>query len=143
MNNNSKLNEYFRFLASGMLGTCIFYGMYEVMFATFPSFLPYHFLPFLESIAWTLSYILSIIFQHYFHAKLVFRNWDKSIAPFLSSRYLKSLVGTYFAYALSLFISPIIAQILATLNVEYRLAFVCNLGITGLLNYLTVRQVIQ
>ena len=136
----SQTQEYLKFLASGCIGTGIFYAIYEVVYRL-GFWLPIG--DFVESFAWTLSYIVSIVFQHYLHAKLVFGNWQRAIAPLFSERYWKSLFGTYLAYALSLAISPFIAHGLALSGIDYRLAFVCNLGLTGLLNYLTVRKAIQ
>ena|SRR3989338_6003053 len=123
--------EFIKFLISGAIGTCIFYGMYEGLYKFLPQFG--------STLSWVVSYVISICFQHFLHSKLVFNNWD-ALKPIFSARYNKSLIGTYLAYMLSLLLSPAITFLLDFLHVNYRLSFLITLNLTGVINYFTVKK---
>ena len=67
---------------SGAIGTLLFYFFYEGMFYLYPS----------ATVCWTVSYAVSIAWQHSLHRFLVFGSDD-------GVPYLTSLMKTYVVYA--------------------------------------------
>jgi len=114
-----------RFLLSGTIGTVLFYGFYEMVYA----FVPYE--KNRAAIAWTISYLCSIVWQHALHRYLVFGG---------RGSYWKTLFWTYVSYSLSIVLSHFLMAVLVDfLGIDYRLSWGGTLGVTGLLNYLMLK----
>jgi len=90
-----------------------------------------------ETVSWVISYLCSIVWQHYLHGVLVFGGAPR----FLSFQYFKSLGKTYLAYSLSILLSSVINDFLvAWIGLEHTLAWVATVVATGILNYFTVKE---
>lgn len=132
----SEVKNFLLFLLSGCIGTLVFYGMYELLQGAFKE------LSLKTTLSWTTSYTLSIVLQHYLHANLVYKNWNQ-LRPFFSERYNKSLLLTYAAYLISMGVSSALSLVFDLVHLDHRLAFLLNLGLTGVLNYLTVSKAMK
>lgn len=133
---SSSLRSFLLFNFSGGLGTAIFYFLYDSMQSSIAASLavpdsPLHaYSVYSASIAWTVSYLISILFQHALHRWLVFG----SGAPYCSS-----LVLTYIAYSLGIVLSSVLSTLFTVyLLIPHRLSFVLTLAATGIINYFTV-----
>jgi hypothetical protein len=77
-----------------------------------------------------LSYVISILYQHALHRYIVFGT---------STPYLKSLIGTYLAYGVSIFLSHFFMLFLsAYLGLQSNVAWTVNIVATGFLNFFLV-----
>lgn len=116
-----------------LLGTALFYVVYELVVGSpRPSF-GITWIDTLEwsSLAWTISYLLSILWQHSLHRHLVFGS---------SSPYLSSLLWTYVSYTFSIVLSSIVNHGLVTFfSLHHRIAFTATLVITGFINFYTLK----
>eukprot|EP01130_Rhizamoeba_saxonica_P000491 TRINITY_DN10472_c0_g1_i2.p1 TRINITY_DN10472_c0_g1~~TRINITY_DN10472_c0_g1_i2.p1 ORF type:complete len:138 (+),score=10.37 TRINITY_DN10472_c0_g1_i2:39-452(+) len=119
---NDQRQRFILFNISGGIGTGLFYIVYEQIYAS----LPY------QAYAWTLSYMLSIIWQHALHTFMVFGA--------SKGGYWKSLFWTYVSYSIGIIASHFIMFILEYINLEYRIAWLITLVATGCLNYFTVTK---
>ena len=120
-NFRTNIPEPIRFMTSGLIGSVIFYILNEAIV---------HFNP-IESqkitVAWFLSYVISIWIQHALHATLVY-GWVFS--------YWKGLLATYTGYSLALFASvPINAGLVNYLRATVSEAWIGTLVLTGMANY--------
>lgn len=87
------------------------------------------------TLAWTGSYLLSILWQHALHRYLVFG---------AASPYLSSLVWTYISYTLSIVLSSGLSLVFVSyLGVHHRISFVLTLVITGVLNFHTLKNAFE
>ena len=117
----AKTPEPIRFMTSGLIGSVIFYILNEAIVRFNP----------IESqkitVAWFLSYVISIWIQHALHATLVY-GWVFS--------YWKGLLATYTGYSLALFASvPINAVLVNYLRATVSEAWIGTLVLTGTANY--------
>lgn len=120
--------QVFLFNLSGAIGTVLFYFLYEfILHALVPNF----FGSMKASFAWTISYIVSIIWQHALHRYIVFGT---------KTSYLKSLIGTYASYFVSIIFSHFFMMFLEWCSVGSRMAWMINIGLTGILNYFLVKK---
>lgn len=106
---------------SGGIGTALFYVTYEMMLLVIPS----------VALAWTLSYLLSVIWQHALHSFLVFG---------FPRNYVRSLLGVYAAYTLSILLSSGVAFVADSWEVPPRITFVVSTVATGIVNFFTVKS---
>lgn len=85
-----------------------------------------------STVAWTVAYLLSIVWQHALHRHLVFGT---------SSPYWSSLFWTYASYTLSIVLSAVINHALvAWIGLHHRISFGLTLIITGVINYRTLKN---
>jgi len=85
-----------------------------------------------STLAWTVSYMISIAWQHSLHRWIVFGS---------RGDYWKSLIWTYASYTVSLIVSTLMNDVLTqTIKFPHQLAWVLTLGATGVLNYFAVRS---
>jgi putative flippase GtrA len=122
-----------RFNVSGGIGTAIFFGVYTIILQYFPD---------RQALVWTLSYLLSIIWQHALHRFLVFGS-DKpyfKVWPGLEATNQQSLLGTYLAYSVGIVISHFLMEGLQALETNPTVSWVIGLAFTGLINYFMVRE---
>ena len=113
--------EPLRFMSSGFIGSTIFYFLNEAI----AYFNPIEFQKI--TVAWFLSYVISIWLQHTLHSTLVY-GWIAS--------YWKGLAATYTGYSIALFSSvPINAVLVNYLLFTASQAWVGTLVITGTANY--------
>ena len=117
----NEVPEPVRFMTSGFIGSSIFYLLNETIVYLNP-------IEFQKiTIAWFLSYIISIWLQHALHSTLVY-GW--------ASSYWKGLAATYTGYSLALFSSvPINAILVSQLLLTASQAWIGTLVITGTANY--------
>jgi hypothetical protein len=124
------------FAISGWIGTALFMGVYEYIHGMGEKTRPLSGVGLIDAVewstlAWTSSYLLSILWQHSLHRHLVFGT---------SSPYLSSLVWTYVSYSISIVLSSIFSYIFVSLlGVHHRIAFGLTLAITGVINYFTLK----
>jgi hypothetical protein len=127
------------FTISGWIGTALFYGVYEYIHS-FSNDRPSFGVKAIDaiewsSLAWTFSYLLSILWQHSLHRHLVFGT---------SSPYWSSLAWTYVSYTLSIVLSSILNHgLVAYLGVHHRTSFMLTLIITGVINYHTLKNAFE
>jgi hypothetical protein len=114
--------EPLRFITSGATGSAIFWGLNEVCVAALPENTPAPI-----TVAWFLSYAVSIWIQHFLHATLVY-GWKSS--------YWSGLAATYVGYSGALFASvPINAALVEYAGTTASQAWLGTLLITGVANY--------
>ena len=121
--------EPIRFMTSGLIGSVIFYILNEAIVRFNP----------IESqkitVAWFLSYVISIWIQHALHATLVY-GWVFS--------YWKGLLATYTGYSLALFASvPINAVLVNYLRATVSEAWIGTLVLTGMANYFLLGKLLS
>ena len=124
-----KTPEPIRFMTSGLIGSVIFYILNEAIVRFNP----------IESqkitVAWFLSYVISIWIQHALHATLVY-GWVFS--------YWKGLLATYTGYSLALFASvPINAVLVNYLRATVSEAWIGTLVLTGMANYFLLGKLLS
>lgn len=78
-------SEYIRFMISGLIGTALFYVVYEGI---------HRFLHLSPALCWFFAYLLSILWQMELHARIVYKT--------KINNYAATLVQTYLAYGLSI-----------------------------------------
>jgi hypothetical protein len=121
----------FWFNLSGTIGTILFFYFDKTLFASALNPISYQ----RETVTWTVSYIISILWQHSLHRLLVFGT---------SAPYVSSLLKVYVAYALSIASSSVINFLLvAYVGASHRQAWVLTLVITGVLNMYTVKTAFE
>eukprot|EP00039_Didymoeca_costata_P005832 m.85086 g.85086 ORF g.85086 m.85086 type:complete len:143 (+) comp12994_c0_seq1:245-673(+) len=124
------LPESLRFVLSGSLGSAIFWLLNEAIIAVNP----YEFQPI--TVAFFLSYLISIWMQHALHATLVY-GWGEI-------GYIKGLIATYGAYSFALIASvPINAGLVHTLSFTVFQAWLGTLILTGCFNYFIIGLVMK
>ena len=90
--------------------------------------------PQIVTVAWFLSYLLSIWLQHFLHSTLVY-GWVTS--------YWKGLVATYAGYSGSLIASvPINAGLVNGVGLEAGQAWLATLIVTGVANYFLLSKLL-
>ena len=113
--------EPIRFMTSGSIGSAAFYLINEAIVYINP--FEYQKI----TVAWFLSYVISIWFQHALHATLVY-GWRTS--------YMKGLIATYTGYSMALFSSvPINAMLVNKFEFTASGAWMGTLVLTGIANY--------
>ena len=113
--------EPIRFMTSGSIGSVAFYLLNETIVKINPA--EYQKI----TVAWFLSYVISIWFQHALHATLVY-GWRTS--------YIKGLIATYTGYSMALFSSvPINAILVNKFEFTASGAWTGTLVLTGIANY--------
>ena len=113
--------EPIRFMTSGLIGSVAFYLLNEAIVKVNP--VEYQKI----TVAWFLSYVVSIWLQHALHATLVY-GWVTS--------YWKGLIATYTGYSMALFSSvPINAGLVNKLEFTASGAWMGTLVLTGMANY--------
>eukprot|EP01127_Copromyxa_protea_P002814 TRINITY_DN12753_c0_g1_i1.p1 TRINITY_DN12753_c0_g1~~TRINITY_DN12753_c0_g1_i1.p1 ORF type:complete len:144 (-),score=18.13 TRINITY_DN12753_c0_g1_i1:65-460(-) len=108
------------FNLSGLIGTALFFGVYNFILSQFPDS---------QGLVWTLSYLLSIVWQHALHRAIVFGS---------SQPYFKSLISTYAAYSVGIVLSMVLMWVLERLQIDGTVSWFIGLIFTGVLNYFTV-----
>ena len=121
--------EPIRFMTSGLFGSVMFYVLNEAIVRFNP----------IESqkitVAWFLSYVISIWIQHALHATLVY-GWVFS--------YWRGLLATYTGYSLALFASvPINAGLVNYLRATVSEAWIGTLVLTGMANYFLLGKLLS
>ena len=112
--------ELIRFMVSGSIGSVAFYFLNEAVVNINP--VEYQKI----TVAWFLSYVISIWLQHALHAALVY-GWGDS--------YWKGLIATYTGYSMALFSSvPINAFLVNKLELTVSGAWTGTLVLTGMAN---------
>ena len=121
--------EPLRFMSSGLIGSTIFYFLNEAIAYLNP-------IEFQKiTVAWFLSYVISIWLQHALHSTLVY-GWATS--------YWKGLVATYTGYSFALVSSvPINAVLVNQLLFTASQAWVGTLVITGTANYFLLGKLLS
>lgn len=118
----NELKKAVLFNVSGLIGTGLFYALYEALFSVYPS----------ASNCWALSYMISIIWQHALHRYLVFGG---------SGNYWSTLLWSYVVYSASIILSTVCIQILVEyLSFGHQLAWIISLLFTGVINYFAVKM---
>eukprot|EP01100_Stratorugosa_tubuloviscum_P012869 TRINITY_DN623_c0_g1_i1.p1 TRINITY_DN623_c0_g1~~TRINITY_DN623_c0_g1_i1.p1 ORF type:complete len:145 (+),score=26.38 TRINITY_DN623_c0_g1_i1:135-569(+) len=130
--NNSK-TKFLKFQISGFIGTVLFYIFYSFVFDQ---------LSFIENnraaIAWTISYLSSIIWQHALHRIIVF-NDEK-----MKGSYLWSLGWSYVCYTKSIILSHLMMTLFVDyLKIDYNFAWGITLIITGYINYNSISSIMS
>ena len=125
----NEVPEPVRFMTSGFIGSSIFYLLNETIVYLNP-------IEFQKiTIAWFLSYVISIWLQHALHSTLVY-GWTTS--------YWKGLAATYTGYSLALFSSvPINATLVNRLLLTASQAWIGTLVITGTANYFVLGKLLS
>merc|ERR1711916_239771 len=119
------MNEFVLFNISGGIGTALFFALYTLIETYYPAGWEYK-----TTVAWVVSYTLSIGWQHALHQAIVFG------PPPPGTSYWGSLAKTYVVYSASLVISSILNFVLVeSLGVSSTFAFVFGLAVTGVVNY--------
>jgi len=122
-----KLPQYPRFAISGLIGTVLFYLLYKLVFIFNP--IEWHH----AAVSWTISYLCSIIWQHWLHQTLVFYTARGSSSM---TSYLKELGLTYVSYSAGIVLSHFTMVLLVDiLQFDYQLAWLFTLSFTGVVNY--------
>ena len=121
--------EPIRFMTSGLIGSLIFCILNEAIVRFNP----------IESqkitVAWFLSYVISIWIQHALHATLVY-GWVFS--------YWKGLLATYTGYSLALFASvPINVVLVNYFRATVSEAWIGTLVLTGMANYFLLGKLLR
>eukprot|EP00047_Mylnosiga_fluctuans_P005799 m.242787 g.242787 ORF g.242787 m.242787 type:complete len:142 (-) comp14100_c0_seq1:1324-1749(-) len=121
---------YFWFMLSGLIGTALFKLFNDAIFAACT----------LErgcaTASWFISYMASIVWQHWLHQRLVFgvpaqQTWRE---------YAISLFWTYVSYSASFVLSTVLNWVLVeNLNFGEQAAFVLTLVSTGPINYIALK----
>eukprot|EP01125_Pyxidicula_operculata_P012366 TRINITY_DN4060_c0_g1_i15.p1 TRINITY_DN4060_c0_g1~~TRINITY_DN4060_c0_g1_i15.p1 ORF type:complete len:134 (-),score=20.91 TRINITY_DN4060_c0_g1_i15:45-446(-) len=124
----SEKDEFMWFNISGLIGTALFYVLYEIVIQLLP------FENYKVTVAWSLSYLISIIWQHKLHRVLVFGD---------DAPYWSSLVMTYISYSFSILLSNVIMFVMEMLGVNYKIAWGVNIVATGLLNYYSMKNTMK
>lgn len=124
-------HQFIRFIFSSILGSIIFYLLYELTFSVLSFSSIQNIQIYKASIAWLFCYIISIWFQHGLHQAIVF--YDENIS------YLKSLFWTYFAYSLSILVTPIFIYLLTASGIHHRISWLIGLIVTGIFNYFSMK----
>ena len=118
----SKVPEPIRFTTSSFIGSVAFWALNELTVAMLPAACPSPI-----TVAWFLSYLVSIWLQHWLIATLVY-GWTTAYWP--------GLVATYTGYSGALVVSvPINAGLVQYLDFTASMAWVGTLCITGIANY--------
>jgi hypothetical protein len=124
-----RVPEPVRFATSGCIGSAAFWVLNEGAVAVLPSWTPQ-----IVTVAWFLSYLLSIWLQHFLHSTLVY-GWVTS--------YWKGLVATYAGYSGSLIASvPINAGLVNGVGLEAGQAWLATLIVTGVANYFLLSKLL-
>ena len=114
--------EPVRFALSGTLGSAAFWVLNEGMMASLPTNIPEP-----VTVAWFLSYLVSIWLHHALHAMLVY-GWGSS--------YWAGLLATYTGYSGALLASvPINAGLVNYFHLTASQAWLATLVLTGVANY--------
>ena len=117
------------YFAVGIIGNIIFYSFYQFFIYILPDPAAY------TTLAWVLSYLISIFWQH-----LLFRYYVFGI----QTPYLKSLIWTYLSYTISIVLSAVLNYVLiyyASLNES--LVWFITFVISSFINYFLVRYITQ
>lgn len=135
---SSSGSSFVLFTLSGLIGTGLFYVVYEAMQSAFsqemnkPVSPLYPYREYSAALSWTLSYAMSIVWQHALHRYLVF-------GPVAA--YWKSLFHTYISYTLGLVLSSLFSTLFTVyLHIPHQISFGLTLGVTGVINYFTVSE---
>lgn len=124
-------HQFIRFVFSSVLGSIIFYILYELVHSIL-SYSNFQFLiMYKASIAFFVCYIISIWFQHALHQVIVF--YEEKIS------YLKSLFWTYAAYSVSIVVTPVMIAILTSVGIHHRVSWLIGLIVTGIFNYFSMK----
>ncbi len=134
--------DFLRFQLSGIIGTLVFYLIYEffnlLSVATHPT------------TAWFFSYLCSIFFQFELHRLIVFRHWEEQksqqtilplgpVTPSTKSSkpsYLSQLLQCYLLYSISLVLSTVLNYVMISLfGFHHRLTWFFSLVLCGIINY--------
>ena len=116
-------------MTSASIGSVAFYFLNEAIYRVNP--IEYQKI----TIAWFLSYVISIWFQHALHATLVY-GWVTS--------YWRGLLATYTGYSIALFSSvPINALLVNTLKFGASEAWIGTLILTGMANYFLLGKLLR
>jgi hypothetical protein len=108
---------YLRFGLSGLIGTLLFKILFDVLMAACT------FKQGCSAASWFVSYLLSIIWQHFLHERLVFG---------VSANYWESLFWTYVSYSASFVVSTALNWVLVeNLHFSAGLAWFITLASTG------------
>jgi len=127
-NTTSESKQFLLFNISGGIGTFLFYCLYEFLFSAFEGYV----MDRRATIAWCVSYMCSIAWQHSLHRYIVFGS---------QGNFWKSLFWTYISYTLSLILSTVANDVLTmSLGVNHRVAWVLTLVATGVLNFFTLKN---
>ncbi|CAM9135542.1 unnamed protein product [Heterosigma akashiwo] len=114
------------FAISGGIGNIIFFGLDQVI----NEWNPFEWQKI--AVSFTVSYLISVWFQHLLHQVLVFGS---------SSNYWSSLFATYATYALSIVASPICSSFFSTyLGASQSTCWLLTVGSTGVMNYFLVSK---
>jgi hypothetical protein len=124
-------HQFIRFVFSSILGSVIFYLLYELMFSILSYSSIQHIQIYRASISWFFCYIISIWFQHALHQAIVFYEVEIS--------YLKSLFWTYLAYSLSIVFTPILIYFMTEMGIHHRVSWLIGLIVTGVFNYFAMK----
>ena len=121
----TSMNEFVLFNISGGIGTALFFALYTLIETYYPAGWEYK-----TTVAWVVSYTLSIGWQHALHQAIVFG------PPPPGTSYWASLAKTYVVYSASLVISSVLNFVLVeSLGASSTFAFVFGLAVTGVVNY--------
>jgi len=115
--------SFFLFFVSGCIGSLLFYFFYLALFAIYPFDVQK------ASVTWTISYLVSILWQHSIHRILVFGS---------GGHYWRTLMLTYLSYSTSIILGHFFMMALESLGFDYKISWALNLGITGIFNYFLV-----
>jgi len=119
-----------RFSISGLIGTILFYLVYQGILRVlwFEQYKP--------TISWLVSYLLSIAWQMELHARLVYRTKIQN--------YISTLIQTYLAYGISIAVSTVLNFVLIEyFFVDVSIAWISSLIATGFLNYFMVSKIMD
>jgi len=147
----SQYSQPTRFFLSSIIGTIAFLFSYELIYYLIDGDNG----EYGSSLAWLITYTLSIWLQHELNQKLVFINGASSILPSdvsssaplkdrgtaaLSSDYWSQLGRTYLIYMGSMIVSTLLNMTLATLGMPPRSAMLMTLLLTGFGNYFLLNR---
>ena len=115
--------EFARFNVSGFIGTILFQQMNNFVYYSVQDFES----EYKSSVVFGVCYVVSCLWQHALHRHLVFGT---------NGPYLKSLLGFYASYSISIVLSPIINAILTVyVGLSMEMAYWATLVIGGVVNY--------
>ena len=137
----AKLYTMSKFTTTGIIATIVFYlfytGIYTFLWCVveLPETYIYN-----ATVAWVVSYLLSISFQHFMQRNLVFT--DKDGNPTDNNSYIKSLLMTYVAYMIGLVFSAFLNEyFIYKMGINITVSWAMTLIITGFINYAAVKKI--
>ena len=137
-----EIKEKYFFVISTIISTILFYILFLCLDFMIKHWfaLPHFITEYSFSISYCISYLTSVIWQHFLNQYFVFALKTTSITNNDNDNFCDSLIRTYLVYGTSLFITGIIGSILqiyAGMTDEFVL--ILTLPISGFINYYLLR----